>query len=232
MISIQYEKRAGNEKPTALRKAGKVPAVFYGRKIKSTPISVERKLFEKAFAQAGENAIVTLQGAAGEIQSLIHEVSRHPVSEAIEHIDFYAFEAGQKVSVRVPLEFVGTSPAVKEKGAVLVKVLRELSIEAEPKNLPRSISVDIAPLVDFASQILAKDIALPNGVSLVEKPEEVIASVYEPKEEKVEEATTAPDLSQIEVMKKGKEEKEGETSASPEAAQEKGKSTEKKEEKK
>jgi large subunit ribosomal protein L25 len=206
MISIQYEKRDKGTKPATIRRSGKIPAVFYGKKIKSTPISVSSKEFERAFSEAGENAVVTLQGSAGEIPALIHEVEKHPVSNEIEHIDFYAFEAGQKVSVRVPLEFTGTSPAVKEKGAVLVKVLRELSIEAEPKNLPRSISVDIAPLVDFTSQILAKDISLPNGVSLIEKSEEVIASVYEPKEEKIEEVVVAPDLSTIEVVKKGKEE--------------------------
>ena len=111
---------------------------------------------------------------------------------------------------------MGLAPAVKEKGGVLVKVLRELHVEAEPAKLPHAIVIDIAPLTDFGSQILAKDLILPGGVSLLEKPEEVVASVYEPKEEKVEEVQ-ASDLSQIEVVKKGKEPKEGEEGVAAEA---------------
>lgn len=209
MISLSYEKRDAKIKPSAARRAGKVPAVFYGRERASTSIELVAKAFDKAFAKAGENKVVVLQGPEGEVPTLVHDVARHPVSGAVEHVDFYAFEAGQKLSVKVPIEFTGVSPAVKEKGGVLVKVLRELHIEAEPTKLPHQIVVDIAPLVDFESQILAKQIVLPDGVSLLEKPEEVVASVYEPKEEKVEEAP-APDLSQIEVVKKGKEPKEGE----------------------
>ncbi len=209
MISLAYEKRNTKAKPAAVRRAGKVPAVFYGRKRASTSIELNAKAFEKVFAKAGENEVVTLQGPEGEVPSLIHAVARHPVSGAVEHVDFYAFEAGQKLAVKVPIEFTGVAPAVKEKGGVLVKVLRELHIEAEPTKLPHHILVDIAPLADFGSQILAKQVVLPEAVTLLENPDEVVASVYEPKEEKVEEAP-APDLSQIEVVKKGKELKEGE----------------------
>ena len=237
MISLAYEKRNTKIKPAALRKSGTIPAVFYGRKRAATSIEVVAKAFEKAFSKAGENEVVTLQGAEGDVPALVHEVARHPVSGAVEHIDFYAFEAGQTLSVKVPIEFTGIAPAVKEKGGILVKVLRELHIKAAPAKLPHSISVDISPLAEFSSQIMAKQIVLPDGVSLLEKPEEVVASVYEPKEEKAEEAP-APDLSQIEVVKKGKEEKEdGEIDAkdvavpaSPEASQDKG--GQKKEEKK
>ncbi len=216
MISLAYEKRAPNAKPAALRRAGGVPAVFYGRKRAAAAIAVLAKAFEKAFAKAGENEVVTLQGPEGEVPALVHDVARHPVSGKVVHIDFYAFEKGQKLEVKVPLEFTGVAPAVKEKGGILVKVLRELHVEAEPAKLPHAIVVDIAPLADFGSQILAKHLALPDGVFLLEKPEEVVASVYEPKEEKVEEVP-APDLSQIEVVKKGKEPKEGEEGAAPEA---------------
>ena len=93
-------------------------------------------------------------------------------------------------------------------GGTLVKVMHEIEIEALPKDLPHNIKVDISSLINFDSQILAKDITLPQGVSLKIKPEEVIASVYETKEE-VEEVAPV-DLSSIEVQKKGKEAKEGE----------------------
>ena len=98
---------------------------------------------------------------------------------------------------------------MKDLGGTLVKVMHELEIEAMPKDLPKNISIDIASLVNFESQILAKDIKLPGGVTLTVGAEEVIAAVSEAKEE--EEAPAAPvDLSTIEVEKKGKEAKEGE----------------------
>ncbi|MEK7081886.1 MAG: hypothetical protein AAB905_01640, partial [Patescibacteria group bacterium] len=95
-------------------------------------------------------------------------------------------------------------------GAILIKVLHELSIEALPKDLPKKIEVALDSLKNFNDTIAAKDIKLPTGVTLMEKPEEVVVSVYEPKEEAEEKPAEPVDLSAIEVEKKGKEAKEGE----------------------
>lgn len=201
----------------ALRKSGKMPAVYYGKKQAATPVAVSLSAFVKVWQKAGESSVVTLQTPKGELDALIYDVDRDPVKGEFRHADFYVFEKGQKIEVKTPLEFIGVAPAVKEQGGVMVKVLHELHIKAAPKDLPHSIPVDISLLVNFESQILAKDIKLPAGVELVTLPEEVVASVYEPKEEVVE-AAPAPDLSAIEVEKKGKEVKEGEVGAEPAAA--------------
>src|SRR3989338_6723109 len=211
MLTIATENMKKTEKPNALRKAGKLPAVYYGRKQASTPITVSAVEFSKVLKKAGESTVVTLKMAQGDMDSLIYGIDRDPVSDTIRHADFYVFEKGQKIKIKIPLEFTGVSPAVKELGAVLVKVLREVEIEATPKDLPHVLNVDISKLVTFENQVLAKDILLPAGVTLIAKPDEVVASVYEPKEEVVEVAPV--DLSAIEVEKKGKEAKEGEEGA-------------------
>ena len=232
-ISLQYEKRDPKIAPTTLRNSGKIPAVFYGRKQESTAITLSTREFEKVWKKAGENTVVNLQGEGDEVQALIHEVDKHPVTGVARHADFYVFEKGQKLKIKIPIEFKGVSPAVKDLGAVLVKVVYDLEIEAEPKNLPQKIEVDISPLAAFGNVITAKDIKLPEGVALVISPDDVIASVYEPKEEVVEEVPV--DLSAIEVMKKGKEEVPGEEGAAPAAggaAPAEGKKEEKKEAKK
>lgn len=208
-IALAVETRAPKTKLAILRKSGKIPAVYYGKKQPSTPVAVKTADFLKVLRKAGESTVVTLKTGSGDLESLIYAVDRDPVSGVPRHADFYVFEKGQKIKVKIPLEFSGVAPAVKDLGGVLVKVLREVEVEAAPKNLPHALSVRIEKLLDFRSQILARDIALPEGVSLVENPEEVVASVYEPKEEVVEEAL--PDLSAIEVEKKGKEAKEGDT---------------------
>ncbi|MDE1874800.1 MAG: 50S ribosomal protein L25 [Patescibacteria group bacterium] len=211
-ITLKVEKRDAKADVAALRKAGKVPAVFYGKKEASTPISIAAVDFIKTYKQAGESSVVVLEGDGIDVESLIHDIDLHPVTGKPLHADFYVFEKGKKIKVGSPIEFVGTSPAIKELGGTLIKVLHELEIEALPKDLPHKIEVDISALVDFKSTISAKDIKLPAGVALAVNPDDIVASVAEPKEE-VEEETAPVDLDAIEVEKKGKEAKEGEEGA-------------------
>lgn len=208
MITLQVKNRDTKANLFTLRKEGSIPAVFYGPKEKSTPIAVLGKDFEKAFKEAGESTIVVLKGDFGEHEALVHDLDRDPVTDKVRHVDFYVVEKGKKIKVGVPIEFIGVSPAVKELGGVLVKVIHEVEIEALPKDLPHSLEADISALVDFESQILASDIKLPSGVELVTKADEVIALTSMPKEEK-EEIVAPIDLSAIEVEKKGKTEEEG-----------------------
>jgi large subunit ribosomal protein L25 len=215
-ITLEVTPRDAKVKAAALRKTGKMPAVYYGKKQASTPVSVSAVEFLKVLKKAGESTVVTLKTKNGDMDSLIYDVDRDPVTDTPRHADFYVFEKGQKIKVKIPVEFTGVSPAVKDLGGVLVKVLREVEIEAAPKDLPHALIVDISKLAAFGNQVLAKDIVLPTGVTLVQNPEEVVASVYEPKEEVVEEAPV--DLAAIEVEKKGKEVKEGEEGAAPAGA--------------
>ena len=220
MFKLKVEKRDLKESLDTLRKSGKMPAVFYGPKDPSTPIKIVAVDFKKAWKTAGESTVVSLEGTGIDADVLIHDVDLDPVTDAPIHADFYAIEKGKKIAVDVPLEFVGVSSAVKDLGAVLIKVLHDVEIEALPKDLPHKLEVDISTLVNFDSVITAKEIKLPEGVTLKVKPEEVIASVYEPKEEVVEAAPV--DLSAIEVEKKGKVETEGEGAEAAEAKEERG----------
>ncbi len=218
MLSLNIETRDISANLKTLKKQGLMPAVFYGKKEKSTPVSVKLADFLKVWKKAGESSVVALKGAQGEdLESLIHDVDLDPVTDIPRHADFYVFEKGHKIEVNIPIDFVGVAPAVKDLGGTLMKVLRELKIEAMPKDLPHEIKVDISILVNFDSQILAKDIILPAGVTLVEGSEEVVALVAEAKEI-VEEVAAPVDLSAIEVEKKGKKEEEGADGAGEEAS--------------
>ena len=215
MLTLEVRKREPKEKPSILREEGKIPAVFYGKKEKSTSVSVSESEFLKVWKKAGESTVVVLKGAGEDKEALIKDIDKDPVTERVRHAYFYVFEKGQKIKVKIPLEFTGESPAVKT-GGVLVKVIHELEVEAAPKDLPHAISVDITALENFQSQILAKHLKLPSGVILSVGPDEVVASVYEPKEE-VEEVAAPIDFSTIEVEKKGKEAKEGEVESGAES---------------
>ena len=207
MITLDAQKRESSQSVETLRSEGKMPAVFYGKKTESTPITLLQKDFLKVWKQVGESGVVTIKSPDGTVDTLIHAVDVDPVTDIPRHADFYVFEKGKKREVSVPLEFVGVSAVVKDLGGSLVKALHELKISADPQHIPHEIQVDISSLVDFDSKILAGDIKLPSGVDLVELPEEVVASAARPKEEEVEEAAPV-DLSSIEVEKKGKKEEE------------------------
>lgn len=207
-ISIKAEKRIKIGKLESLRKEGLMPAVYYGHKKESTPIQIKKSEFLKAWKNAGESTVIKLVTPDGDLEALVHEVDLDPITSEPRHADFYVFEKGHKVEIAVPLEFIGISPAVKDLGGVLMKIMHEIKVEAEPSNLPHQIEVDISPITELEGQILAKDIKLPKGVSLVENAEEVIVTVATPKAEKVEEEAPA-DLTSIEVEKKGKQEEEG-----------------------
>jgi large subunit ribosomal protein L25 len=208
MITLTTKPRDIKVKNETLREAGIMPAVFYGPKQKSTSVTVSMVEFIRTYKKAGESSVIILKEGDIEHEALIHEIDVHPVTGAPRHADFYIIEKGKKVKVNIPLVFVGVSPAVKDKGAILVKVARELEIEAAPRELPHELIVDISSLVEFSSVIHAQDIKLPAGVDLISGGLEIIASVSEAKEE-VEEVKTI-DMSAIEVTKKGKEAKEGE----------------------
>ncbi len=206
-IILDVEMRGDKTGLLALRKIGKMPAVFYGKKTPATPISISQKDFIKVWKAAGESSVVTLKDTTASVDTLIHAVDIDPVTDIPRHADFYVFEKGKKIEVSVPLDFIGVSPAVKDLGGTLVKTLHELKISADPQNMPHSIEVDVSSLVDFHSQILAGDIALPTGVTLAELPTEVVASASAPRGEEVEESAPI-DLSAIEVEKKGKKDED------------------------
>ena len=213
MLTLKAEIRNKTDKLDQIRKAGKVPAVFYGKKEASTAISIPKIDFLKIWKEAGESSVITLETPKGIKESLIQDVDLDPITGVPRHADFYVFEKGHKVEVELPLEFTGIAPAVKDLGGMFVKILHELKVEAMPKDLPHNIEADISSLADFGDQILAKDITLPAGVELRENPEEVVALVSAPREEK-EEVAEPLDLSEIEVEKKGKEEEPIETNES------------------
>ena len=196
--------------PKMIRKQGKIPAVFYGAGQETTSISVSRAEFIKALKDAGESSIISLKTQKGALDALIHDVALDPVMGDPIHVDFYITSKDHKLEVDVPIEYIGVAPAEK-LGGVVVKIMHEMRIESLPATLPHLITVDLAVLTELNSHLLVKDLVLPTGVKALVPATEVIALVSQPQAEKEPEA--APDLSSIEVEKKGKKEEEPEEGA-------------------
>lgn len=166
--------------------------------------------FSKVFKEVGETNTLTLVTPDGKFDALIHEVQHDPVTNEPIHIDFLSVDMTKEIEVDVPLEFTGDSAAVKG-GGVLVKSIHEVKVKGLPAKIPHNFEIDLSALADMESIVSLKDIKLPEGVTLVDDAENVVASMAVAKDEPVEAAPI--DLSTIEVEAKGKKEEEGEAGA-------------------
>lgn len=207
-IELTAEKRSVfGKKLSKARMEGKLPAVYYGAKEKTTSVFLLSKDFKKALSEAGETTIISLKIGNDIKDVLIHDIFYDPVRGEPTHVDFYVVEKNKKITVSVPLKFIGASIAIKELGGTLVKVMHEFEVETIPSKIPHEIVIDISNLKNFENRIAIKNINLPEGVEVIGDSEDIVALVSEPKAEEEEEADRA-DLSQIEVEKKGKQEEE------------------------
>lgn len=197
-----------------LLKQGFIPAELYGPGVENLHLMVPAKEFYSVFEEAGESSLVDLKVEGKTYQVIIHEISKDLLGKEVIHIDFYQVRMDRKVTSHIPLHFEGVSPAVKEKGGILVKAVERLEVEALPSQIPSHLTVDLSLLDEIHKSIHLKDISIPEGVRVLADPETVLATVVERRVE---------------------EEKEKEEAETPEEEKEKPASsseTEKKEEKK
>ena len=210
-----------------LRKAGMLPAVVYGRGKETLSLEVPGKNFQKVYQQAGESTLVDLLiDGKGEKKVLIHDVAKHYMKDEPIHVDFYEVDLTSKIHAKVPVHFVGVSPAVKESGGVLIKNLNEIEVEALPMNLPHAIEVSIEKLKTFDDLVRVADLKVSDKVKVLAHPEDVIVKVQAPRTEaelaELEKPTAEAEKAAIEGLTKeeekpeGKEGEEGEAAAAPE----------------
>lgn len=212
-----------NKNTKEVRRAGGIPAVLYGHKIKNVNLTLDERSFPKLYKEAGASTVLDLHidGENNERNVIIHDVSYEPVVGTIMHVDLYEVKKGEKVKVSIPLVFVGESAAVKADGGVLVKNIYKVEIEALPKDLPHEITVDIAKLATFSDAITVGDLDVPAGVHVHGDAGEVIAKVMPPRTtEELEALEKAVEL-KVEDVKVESEEKKKERDAEKAATEEK-----------
>lgn len=209
-----------------IRAEGMIPAVIYGKKIKSRSLSLDSLIFQKTYRQAGESALIDLKIDKEEpVKILIQDVQLDPVTGDIIHVDFMAITMSERMKADIPLKFKGESLAVKDLKGVLVTNIDELEVECLPKDLVPEIEVDISALKTFDDVIRVKDVQIPKTLTVLDNAEEAVALVIPPREEKEE--LPAAQAEMPEVIGKGGE-KEGEGEEKKESAGTAGKGGEEK----
>lgn len=209
------------KKTNTLRRDNIIPGELYGKGIENIHISVNKKDFLKCLKSAGESSLVNvlIGGKTGEKRPVfINNVQKDYLTDEVVSIDFYQVNMKEKISVSVPLTFIGFAPAVKD-GGILVKAMQEIELEALPANIPQEIKVDVSKMAKFGDSIYVKDLAFPKDVKVQVGLDNPVCTVQEKAAEE-EIPTEAPSLDSIKVET---EEKKLERDAKKEVKAEAGK---------
>ena len=198
-----------------LRAAREVPGVIYGSGRQPQPLTVNSRDFERLAERVRITSTVIELALDGKTaRTLIRELQRDPIKRTVIHVDFQELVAGEKVTVSVPLRFTGTPEGVKTGGGILEETMHQLEVTCDPANIPDHIDVDVTALT-IGHSLHVGDVKLPEGVEVVDDPEQTIAVVSAPKaeEEVAPVEGAAPEAAaEPELIRKPKDEEEGEES--------------------
>jgi large subunit ribosomal protein L25 len=189
---LKAEPRAQTGKGAArkIRAAGRVPAVVYGHGVESLPVSVDAKeLFHLLHTDAGMNVLVDMRLNSDQFLAMPREVQRDHIRGQFLHVDFLRIRRDEKIGVEVPIHLVGESHGVKE-GGVVEHHLWNLHLECFPQDVPPSIDADISAL-GINESLKVSDLQIPDKLTLLTSPDEVIVSVVPPQILRVEEEVAA-----------------------------------------
>lgn len=192
-LELKIAKRTVLGKKTrSLRKTGIIPAEIYGHGIKNSHVTVNEKDFMRLFRTAGEHTLINLvdQDSKERFPVIISHVGMNSTKGTYLSVDFHQVRMDEKIETKVPLQFIGEAPAVKN-GFLVVTPLDELHIKSLPQSIPSHLDVDISKLESSGQSIYVKDILIPKGVDMLTPQDAVIVTVTEKaKEEPAPSATT------------------------------------------
>lgn len=164
-INAQLRTEFGKGFARRARKSGLVPAVLYGHGEDVRHLSLPAREFSKAL-KGGSNTLLTVAIDGQTHLALPKAVTRHPIRPEFTHIDLLLVRRGEKVTVEVSVILIG-DPAPE---TVVNQELTTLTVETEATHIPQGFDVPIEGK-HVGQQILAGDVSLPSGTTLVTEPD-------------------------------------------------------------
>jgi large subunit ribosomal protein L25 len=213
---LEAQKREPGNKNAArrVRAEGKIPATVYGAGKNTSSIAVDpRQVLRILHSESGHNTIFDLAFDGSREKAMIVDWQFEPIKGRLLHVDLQRIAMDKKLTVTVPVVLKGEAEGVKTEGGILEQLLREVEIECLPTDIPKSIEADISHLV-FGVELRVKDLPHSGKLKFLTDEDRMVAHITSVKEEvaptpeAVAEAAAAP--AEPEVIKKGKQEVEGE----------------------
>ncbi|HEY9679554.1 MAG TPA: 50S ribosomal protein L25 [Drouetiella sp.] len=177
--------------PRALRRDGLVPATLYGPGQPSESVQVDAREFGRLPAAAYSHMIELDFGSKKTVSAVIRNVQRVNVTAAVTHVEFYRVSLDRKLTMSVPLKFVGTSPAVAA-GGQLQENFQEAEIETLPGDIPDFLEVDLTKIVEIEGAIHFSDLKVSDKIKILNPHDEIVAKVVAPRQAAATEAAAAP----------------------------------------
>jgi large subunit ribosomal protein L25 len=206
VLDVEPRTEFGKNPSRRLRRAGRIPGIVYGSSKPPVPITVDPRQVERVLrSESGMNTVFLLH-LAGKDQrrhAMIKAYQTDPVTNRLQHADFIRIQMDEVIQVSVPIAPAGEAPGVKLDGGILDIPLREIRIESLPADIPDTIPMDISAL-KIGDAIRVSDLRVGARVRILTDPHQVVAVVTPPAKE--EEPTAAPvaEVTEPEVIKKGK----------------------------
>lgn len=194
---LEVRKRTDTGKGAArrIRREGRIPGVFYTHGEEAVPVEVDDRAFRAFLRNEGRSSLLELNSKAKKLggqYALVREVQTDPVKQFVLHVDLQGVELKEKVTVQVPIEFVGEPAGLKEGGSEEVHFY-ELEVVSRADQIPDEIRVDVSEM-QIGDVLHAGDLSLPKGVELGIDDDIAIMHVEERRgmmEEKAEEEAAA-----------------------------------------
>ena len=220
---LEAQKREPGTKNAArrVRVGGKIPAVVYGAGKDAAAVAVDpRQVLRILRSESGHNTIFDLALDSDRVKAMIVDWQFEPIKGTLLHVDLQRIAMDKRLTVTVPVVLKGEAEGVKTEGGILEQLLREIEIECLPSDIPKNLEVDISHLV-FGVEVRVKDLPHSEKLKFLTDENQMIAHITTVKEEVVvapevvADATATP--AKPEVIKKGKQETEGEGEAEGDA---------------
>jgi large subunit ribosomal protein L25 len=196
-----------------LRQAGSVPAVIYGHGRAPQNLSLNTRELDRLLSTISvSSTVIDLSIDGKSSRTLIREIQRHPVKRSIVHVDFQELVAGEKITVSIPLRFVGTADGVRNSGGILEETMHQVHLRLDPASIPDHIDVDVTPLT-VGHSFHIRDLKVPEGVTVLDDPGATVCVCTAPKTEAAATTTegaeaAAPGAAEPELIRKPKPEEE------------------------
>lgn len=181
-LSLTVLKReVTGKKVAALRRDGFVVGNIFSKGKESLAVQVGYEPMRKIVDEAGFNHPITIEvDGADKHLVLIKEIDRDPKTNRLQHVAFHEVRRDQKVEAEVPVELVGTSPAVLA-GNIVLRGDDTILVSASPLDLPDHLEADATMLANEDDVILARDIKMPANVELVDEEDKMVFKVEVPR---------------------------------------------------
>ena len=166
VLTANTREKVGKGSAREARRQGNIPAVIYGDKKSPIPIVLEKKILERQLSTGGFFNTLFDIDINGELSRVLpRDVQLHPVTDVPEHVDFLRVSAATKVSVEVPVEFIGddVSPGIKS-GGVLNVVRYSVEVSCTPDLIPSNLLLDLST-AEIGDSLHISAVNLPEGVT-------------------------------------------------------------------